>query len=85
LEEFVVTKVKETRERLYYKFVGGAITKDAAQLCPDLAKRLWMELDIVMFILSPFDDNELHQATNSEFNKWVVDEESDSVVRKAVR
>jgi hypothetical protein len=86
LEDFVIARVTENSATFFYKFVGGGITEEADKLCPDLAARLWKELDIVMYVLSPFDDHEDgHKATDCEFSKWVIDEESDSVVRKAVR
>jgi hypothetical protein len=80
VEDFVVRIVEAYgRERLL-KVVGGAITEEAARLCPGLPSRLWRELDIVCFVFPPFE----REGEATEGTDYKVDEESDSVVRKAI-
>ncbi|KAH8724715.1 putative trehalose synthase-like protein [Phaeosphaeriaceae sp. PMI808] len=82
LVDFVVSEIEKYREKHYYKIAGGAITQQAAQLCPELPSLLWHKLDIVCFIFKPFANEPGHEAT--EGTEFKVDEESDSVVRKAI-
>ena len=61
-----------------YKFVGGGIMDGTRKLCPELLPKLWSELDIVC----------LHYETklqvgSAPLGSLGVDEESDSMVRKA--
>jgi hypothetical protein len=76
----VVNVVNNHRLNNHYKIAGGAITRQAAALCPELASSLWRELDIVCFIFRPFGDED----KACEHTEWKVDEESDSVARKAI-
>jgi hypothetical protein len=80
LIDYVISMVDAHRSNNHYKIAGGAITKQAATLCPELASALWRELDIVCFIFKPFgDEDEACEGTEER-----VDEESDSVARKAI-
>jgi hypothetical protein len=80
LVDYVINMVNDHRLNNHYKIAGGAITKQAAALCPELASALWRELDIVCFIFKPFgDEDEACEGTEEK-----VDEESDSVARKAI-
>jgi hypothetical protein len=80
LANFVVGVIDRYRLKNHYKIVGGAITSQAAELCPELPSFLWRELDIVCFIFKPFGEGD--EAVEGTVFK--VDEESDSVVRKAI-
>jgi hypothetical protein len=80
LEEFVLHKVEAYGSDHHCKVIGGAITEEAAELCPSLPSQLWLKLDIVCFVFPPFEAK--HEAT--EVTDFKVDEESDSVVRKAI-
>lgn len=82
LADFVIKEVEKYREKYYYKIAGGAITKQTAELCPELPSLLWHKLDIVCFIFKPFDNKAGYVA--SEGAECKVDEESDSMVRKAI-
>jgi hypothetical protein len=80
LAYFVVSVIDNYRLKNHYKIVGGGITKQTAELCPKLPSFLWRELDIVCFIFKPFGvKDEAFQGT-----EFKVDEESDSVARKAI-
>jgi hypothetical protein len=83
LEEFIYHSVIEYREAHSYKFVGGAMTEAVFKSCPELSQRLWMDLDMVMLILKPFEQDQ--KAAQVAFGKYVIDEESDDIVRKAVQ
>jgi hypothetical protein len=80
LANFVVGVIDKYRLKNHYKIAGGAITNQAAELCPELPSFLWRELDIVCFIFKPFGEGD-EAVDGTEFK---VDEESDSVVRKAI-
>jgi hypothetical protein len=80
LEEFVLQKVEAYGSDHHCKAIGGAITEEAAALCPSLPSQLWLKLDIVCFVFPPFESK--HEA--SQVTDFKVDEESDSVVRKAI-
>jgi hypothetical protein len=80
LVEFVLQKVQAYSSEHHYKVMGGAITKEAAGRCPSLPSQLWLKLDIVCFVFPPFEDK--HKP--SDVTDFKVDEESDSVVRKAI-
>jgi hypothetical protein len=82
LAEFVSKKIKEYRHIHNYKIAGGAVTVQAERLCPELPSLLWCELDIVCFVFKPFNDDTSHDAPGGP--EFKVDEESDSVARKAI-
>jgi len=84
LEDFVLSELSSYGIKHNYKIIGGAITQEAKGLCPRLPTLLWSQLDIVCFVFKPFSDggdNEEELAPDDEFK---VDEESDSVARKAI-
>jgi hypothetical protein len=58
------------------------MTEQAAELCAELPSFLWLKLDIVGFIFKPFRGNTASDLTDGPESQ--VDEESDSVVRKAI-
>ncbi|KAF1915723.1 hypothetical protein BDU57DRAFT_281631 [Ampelomyces quisqualis] len=82
LAKFVVDLVNKYRKEHNYKMAGGAITIQAEELCPELPGLLWSKLDIVCFVFEPFNDDTSHDAPGGTECK--VDEESDSVARKAI-
>jgi hypothetical protein len=73
-------KVKAYSDEHHYKVMGAAITEEAAEHCPSLSSQLWLKLDVVCFIFRPFEKK--HEPT--DVTDFKVDEESDSVVRKAI-
>jgi hypothetical protein len=60
------------------------MTEEAHVLCPSLCSQLWKELDIVCFKFKPFSDHQLDGPAAGDVLESTVDEESDSVVRKAI-
>lgn len=79
---FIVKKLTAYREKHCYKFAGAGITPKVAELCPDLCSRLWKDLDIVTLTLDIF---RYHGSSQGEASNYVVDEQSDAVVRKALK
>lgn len=62
-----------------YKFVGVGLTKQANEMSPQIMSRLWLELDAVPLVFSPtLDDSD-----TGNRNNMTVDEEADSMARKA--
>lgn len=84
LIQFVLRKVNRYREKNHYKIVGAGITEEADILCPHLRSLLWSQLDIVSFKFKPFGDVPGDDPTSEDAFDIRVDEESDSVVRKAI-
>ena len=79
--DYVIARLREYEDEQHYKFVGGGITVETFKICPYLTTRLWAELDIVAVIFRP--ELEAH----SIMAKYTVgvDEEADSMARKAIR
>jgi hypothetical protein len=88
LNDFILAQIYSIKSKYYYKVVGCGITKATEQLCgKGLAQKLWLEQDIVALTFSPFGEDgergeDSHGVTMG--TEWQVDEESDSVVRKAI-
>ncbi|KAF2446237.1 glycosyltransferase family 4 protein [Karstenula rhodostoma CBS 690.94] len=82
LAKFVIDKLSHYREEHLYKFVGAGINKKALELSPQLAARLWQELDIVPLVLPDQPSADLLSPGGS--HDITVDEEADSIVRKAL-
>lgn len=79
----IVNKIKTYREVHVYKFVAAGLTPTIVQQCPELPSRLWLELDIVPIVVKPSSGK--HNTGNpSDPNYMMLDEEADSVVRKAL-
>ncbi|CAG5184120.1 uncharacterized protein ALTATR162_LOCUS10920 [Alternaria atra] len=72
---------KSYQKEHLYKFVGAGLTKRATEASPQLASRLWLELDIVPLVFSPTFDNPI---VERQHGKILVDEEADSMARKAL-
>ncbi|KAF2819129.1 UDP-Glycosyltransferase/glycogen phosphorylase, partial [Ophiobolus disseminans] len=84
LAKFVVDEVDKYRTLHSYKIIGGAVTEEANTLCPELRSQLWQKLDIVCFKFRPFSNHLDDKPTEATEITTKVDEESDSVVRKAI-
>jgi hypothetical protein len=84
LIEFILCKIHEYRRTNHYKIVGGAITEEAHSICPQLRSLLWAHLDIVCFKFKPFGNDHGQDPTPEDSYDIKVDEESDSVARKAI-
>ncbi|KAF1967031.1 trehalose synthase (Ccg-9) [Bimuria novae-zelandiae CBS 107.79] len=84
LADFVIDKLKTYQQEHLYKYVGAGINERAHELSPQFASRLWRELDIVPLVL-PHDAvllEQMHASTNRL--GIFVDEEADSMARKAL-
>jgi hypothetical protein len=82
LASFVINRLTQYQEGLLYKFVGAGINKKALELSPQLAARLWQELDIVSLVLP--NDHPSGLLSQRSSNDVTVDEEADSMARKAL-
>lgn len=83
LTKFVIHKLSQYRQEHLYKFVGAGINEETLRLSPQLAARLWQELDIVPLILP--NDSTIDRVHARRSRRAVtVDEEADSMVRKAL-
>lgn len=80
--DFIIRKLTNYRVKHCYKFAGAGITPKVAELCPDLSSRLWKDLDVVTLTLNVFRN---HGVSQGEASDYIVDEESDEVVRKALK
>lgn len=79
----IITKIKQYRDKHFYKFVGAGLTTKAVQVCPQLPTRLWLELDIVPLVLEP-SSGKHNTGSPRKPEYMLVDEEADAVVRKAL-
>ncbi|KAL1608382.1 hypothetical protein SLS60_003323 [Paraconiothyrium brasiliense] len=82
LIKFVIDTIKQYEEEHMFKIVGAGINKQTLALSPQLAARLWQELDIVPLILPNDPSPELHFKRGTP--TVTVDEEADSMARKAL-
>ncbi|KAB5578675.1 putative trehalose synthase-like protein [Coniochaeta sp. 2T2.1] len=83
LVDFFVEKIREYQREHLYKFTGAGINTNALRHSPELAARLWQELDIVTLVIP--DEPSLGQMFADGSNQNVlVDEEADSMTRKAL-
>lgn len=83
IAEDIINKIKDYRDKHFYKFVGAGLTTKAAKTCPQLSSRLWLELDIVPMVLEPSSGR--HATGTPDAPRYMlVDEEADAVVRKAL-
>lgn len=82
LADFIICKIEEYRKAHDYKIAGAGVCSEAAKLCPELSRRLWLQLDIVSFILTPFLEDLGRQRSQ---DADLVGEASDDVARQTVR
>jgi hypothetical protein len=82
LANFVINRLTQHRERLLYKFIGVGINRKALELSPQLAARLWQELDAVPLVFPDGYPSELLSQRGS--TDVTVDEVADSMARKAL-
>ncbi|KAL5119109.1 hypothetical protein ACEQ8H_003033 [Pleosporales sp. CAS-2024a] len=82
LAHFVLSMVDKYRHEKYYKIAGAGITEEAAALCSELPSLLWHSIDVVCLVMKPFTTETRGEPFTSVESQ--VDEESDSVARKAI-
>lgn len=75
----LISRIREYRERHFYKFVGAGVSKRAVLLSPQLPSRLWAELDIVPMVF----ERGLESRSISSL-PFTVGEEADSMARKSL-
>lgn len=82
LANFVLDELKKYQEDHSSKFAGAGINEKALQLSPRLAALLWERLDIVPLVLPDQPLSELLAQHGRD--DFTVDEEADSMARKAL-
>ncbi|KAH7122500.1 putative trehalose synthase-like protein [Dendryphion nanum] len=82
LAEFVIQKITEYQAEHLYKFVGVGLTDKAVKLSPPLPSRLWLELDMVPLVFSV--EHIISPLQRNHYSTMSVDEEADSMARKAL-
>ena len=83
IAEYLIHRIREYQQEHLYKFVGAGLTKKSLEMSPHLAARLWWELDIVPLVFEtgleyPYPHKARHHSN------VLVDEEADSMARKAL-
>ena len=76
---YFVDKIRQYEHKHLYKFLGAGITKQVADMSPNLPAQLWAELDIVPMVFTR--GLEHPRARKVDIN---VDEEADSMARKCL-
>jgi len=83
LVDFLITKLSSYQKEHLYKFTGAGINENALRYSPLLAARLWQELDIVTLVM-PDDLSPDQMRAERSKHTVLVDEEADSMARKAL-
>jgi hypothetical protein len=83
LANFLITRLKEYQEDHLYKYIGAGINELAVKYSPQLPSRLWQELDIVPLVLEDKPRPNAFRVKRGNTHLY-VDEEADSMVRKAL-
>lgn len=84
LADFLVDKLKEYQRDHLYKFLGAGINEKAVRYSPNLPSRLWQELDIVPLVLRNEPEPDMFRSHRNGHSNILVDEEADSMARKAL-
>ena len=82
LSNFVIDELGKYQKEHCVKFVGAGINEKALQLSPRLAALMWEKLDIVPLVLPNQSPSDL--LSQHDRQDFTVDEEADSMVRKAL-
>ena len=83
LANFLIEKLRDYEKEHLYKYVGAGINRRAHEISPQLASLLWQELDIVPLVLEN-DPKPVQLHDNRDGQDILVDEEADSMARKAL-
>lgn len=84
LADFLIDKLKEYQKEHLYKFLGAGLNEKAVRYSPRLPSRLWQELDIVPLVLRNEPEPDMFRAHRNGHYNILVDEEADSMARKAL-
>lgn len=82
IADFLIKQIRGYMEKHLYKFVGAGLTKLVVELSPELPSRLWLELDIVPFVLEASPSQ--YRLRKAHAQSTTVDEEADSMARKCL-
>jgi hypothetical protein len=81
IADHIVSQLETYRKEHLCKILGAGVTSDLANLSPSLCSKLWLELDIVPFVLDP---KPLPTAARTSHRLNDVDEIADSMARKCL-
>ncbi|KAK5727146.1 hypothetical protein LTR15_003039 [Elasticomyces elasticus] len=77
--DYLVRSIRAYSEKNHYKFLGAGISQEIIRLSPQVAARIWTELDIVPIAIREGESGRMVKSVVS------VDELADSMARKALR
>lgn len=83
--DMIVEKLDSYRHHACCKIMGVGLSQKIIDESPDVASRLWAELDIVPWVLQlgiDLTEEEMQDARGVD--GWSVDEKADSLVRKCI-
>lgn len=83
LANWIVNKLKSYQQEHLYKYLGAGVSEKVLEYSPQLASRLWQELDIVPLVLE-HDVSINGKIHRNRHATTLVDEEADSMARKAL-
>lgn len=85
IADMIVEELDSYRHHACCKLMGAGLSQDLIDESPDVASRLWTELDIVPWVLQlGIDLTEEEMRDIDGPKQWAVDEKADSLVRKCI-
>jgi alpha,alpha-trehalose phosphorylase (configuration-retaining) len=85
LADYLIQRIGAYREEHLYKFLGAGLSEKLVRMSPQLPARLWLELDIIPFVLKHDEDESEESGTlPNAHTSLQVDEEADSMARKCL-
>lgn len=88
ISNLILQKIKEYQAQHLFKFIGAGLTQQLVALSSGLPAKLWSEVDIVPLVMRPTQtitgSLQVNGVMAHRHRRWLVDEEADSMARKAV-
>lgn len=85
ITDFILSQLKDYSLKNLEKFIGIAIPFRLAERCPNLASRIWSELDIVPLVLHERGKMTTEEPPYTGWETRGVDEQAESMARKCIR
>lgn len=82
IQKFMLNRLGSYRDEHGAKFIGMGIGQALHRKCPKVASALWLQLDIIPFVLDPVIDADFEEAKVMKEHGYSVDEQADSLARK---
>lgn len=82
IEDFVIKQLQEYSDSHMEKFIGLAMPSMVTERCPHLARRLWVELDIVPIVVQ--QNEPVRDSRHVSWEVKSVDELAESMARKCI-